>query len=348
MALYGIVAFVLTGVLTYGVRWLATAFGVVDVPDLERKKHRQPVALWGGIAIFVSFWATVAYVQFHPILGVEILSTKLAAAFMGSSVLLVVGLLDDKYDLPSVLRFILTIVAVLITVFGGLHVAAITNPAGGLLDLTRGQIVTPLGNFFLLADALVFVWLLGTMYTTKLLDGLDGLATGVAAIGGGSIFLLTTFTRFYQPNVALIALIFTCACLGFLVFNFSPASIFLGEAGSLFIGFMLGVLAIIAGSKVATAFLVLAIPILDVARVIYIRIKHHQSVFIGDRNHLHFALVDMGLSERQVVLIFYAFAALFGAAALFLQSMGKLIVLAAIFVVMVFVAVRVQFTQPKV
>ena len=103
---------------------------------------------------------------------------------------------------------------------------------------------------------------------------------------------------------------------------------------------MLGVLAVIAGSKVATAFLVLAIPILDVARVVYLRLKQGQSIFRGDRNHLHFTLVDGGLSERKVVLLFYVCALVFGLAALFLQSMGKVIALAVIFVGLLFVALH--------
>jgi UDP-GlcNAc:undecaprenyl-phosphate GlcNAc-1-phosphate transferase len=115
--------------------------------------------------------------------------------------------------------------------------------------------------------------------------------------------------------------------LGFLVFNFKPASIFLGESGSLFLGFMLGVLAVISGGKIATTLIVVAIPALDVVRVIVVRLLRGRPISLGDREHLHFRLLDSGYSERTVVLVLYAVAALCGGLTLFLQSTGKLIAL---------------------
>lgn len=347
MVVYFLVAAVLAIVATWCVLRLATRVGAVDVPDTERKKHNRPVPLLGGVALFISFWAVVGYLVTHPVFGIELLIPQLRAVFFGSLILVVMGVLDDLYDLSARVRLGITALAALVTVLGGLGLTQVTNPLGGLISLELGAVTTFFGTVFVLADVLVFLWLMGMMYTTKLLDGLDGLATGVVAIGSLIIFGLTMTARFYQPNVGLVALIFAAVCLGFLLFNFSPAKIFLGEAGSLFIGFMLGVLAVISGGKVATAFLVVAIPVLDVARVLYLRLKHKQSIFKGDRTHLHFSLVDSGLSERQVVLLFYTCAAVFGVAALFLQSIGKVVVLIGVFAVMAYIALRVQFNQKR-
>lgn len=346
MAVYLLVAFLLAAGCTWLARRFAVHFGILDRPDSERKKHRRPIPLLGGVALFVSFWALVAFVALYAKpYGITLLNHKLWAVFCGSVILMVLGICDDKRSLSPWLRLGITALAVLVTILGGLHLDKVTNPFGGVLTLESGRIATPWGPFFAVADVLVFVWLMGMMYTTKLLDGLDGLATGVVAIGSLIIFCLTMTKAFYQPNVGLLALILAGCCLGFLLFNFSSATIFLGEAGSLFIGFMLGVLAIISGGKVATAFLVLAVPILDVLRVMYLRFRHGQSVFKGDRRHLHFALLDKGLSERQVVLFFYLTAAVFGSAALFLQTSGKLLALGAILLVMVLATVRLQLTS---
>ena len=203
----------------------------------------------------------------------------------------------------------------------------LTNPLGGYIEL--GQLA---------AGGIIFCWLMGTTYTIKILDGLDGLATGIVAIGAFIIFLLASITKFYQPNVSLIALVFLGACLGFLVFNFHPAKVFLGESGSMFLGFMIGVLAIIGGGKLATALLVMAIPIFDLARVMYVRLRKHQPLSTGDREHLHFRLVDSGISQRKAVLLLYALALMFGLATLFLQSLQKFYALLALLFIMAIVS----------
>jgi UDP-GlcNAc:undecaprenyl-phosphate GlcNAc-1-phosphate transferase len=193
-----------------------------------------------------------------------------------------------------------------------------------------------------LGDLLVFIWLLGMMYTTKILDGLDGLATGIVMIGGVMVFLLTQTKQFYQPDVGILALVFVGVCLGFLIFNFHPAKIFLGEGGSLFIGFILGILAIISGGKIATALLVMAIPVLDLIRVVYIRIRHHQGIFKGDRQHLHFRLRDAGFSEWRTVLFLYGVAFTFGLTTLFLPSKAKLVVLGVLTVSMLLLSLFLE------
>ena len=189
------------------------------------------------------------------------------------------------------------------------------------------------------------------MYTTKLLDGLDGLVSGISAIGAIIIFLLTTMTKYYQPDTALLSLIFSACCIGFLIFNFNPAKIFLGEGGSLFTGFMLGVLSIISGGKIATALLIMGIPILDAAWVILRRIFEGKSPFkTADRKHLHFRLLDLGMNQKQTVIFMYFLSAGFGISTLFLQSKSKLIalgVLALVMLIIGFVVLKIFKKQNK-
>jgi UDP-N-acetylmuramyl pentapeptide phosphotransferase/UDP-N-acetylglucosamine-1-phosphate transferase len=154
-------------------------------------------------------------------------------------------------------------------------------------------------------------------------------------VGSIVIFLFTLTTDYYQPDIGLAALILAAACLGFLVFNWHPASIFLGDGGSLFLGFALGVLSIISGSKIAIALLVMGLPVLDVAWTILRRLASGKNPFrISDRKHLHFRLLDLGIGYRKTVLLFYALAAAFGVSALFLQSLGKFIALLLLIILM--------------
>ena len=179
---------------------------------------------------------------------------------------------------------------------------------------------------------------MGMMFTTKFLDGLDGLVTGVVAIGALIIFFLSRDPRWLQPEVALVALIFAGACLGFLVWNWHPAKIFLGEGGSLFTGFVLGTLAIISGGKIATTLLVMGLPALDVVRVIARRAQKKTSVFAGDNEHLHFKLLRSGLSQRQAVILLYSLSLIFGLSALVLQTTYKLIAFGILLLVMLLAA----------
>ena len=327
MFYYFLVTFFLSALITLLVRKTALKLNVVDCPDEERHLHEKPTPLLGGVAIFLSFWAVVLFLIFNPIYGLEKIKDQLLVALISGSIIMLIGIADDLRPLSAKIRLFGVMAAILICSIYVPWLAKITNPFGGYVDLVA-----------MAGGVVVFLWLMGMTYTVKILDGLDGLATGVVAIGAFIILLLTSTTKFYQPNVALVAGIFLAACLGFLIFNFYPAKIFLGESGSMFLGFMLGVLAIIGGGKLATALLVMAIPILDIIRVVYKRIRRGQPVFKGDREHLHFRLVDSGFSHRQAVLLLYGLAFLFGMATLFLQSMQKLYALLVLVFLMVIIS----------
>ncbi len=146
-----------------------------------------------------------------------------------------------------------------------------------------------------------------------------------------------------QPPIAILAIAFCGAVLGFLFFNFPPAKIFMGTSGSMFLGFTLGALAIFSGAKIATAILIMGFPILDGLWVIAQRIKSGESPFKGDNRHLHYKLLSLGFSQRQIVLLIYFLCASFGIAALFLQSIGKLIALIFLCILMGLVAFIVSW-----
>jgi len=333
---------VLSFFVTKIVRAIANRFGVQDFPDKERKIHVSPKPKLGGLAIYFSFIFGLAALA---IFGgtAEIAPWQIAGLALGGLVLIIGGILDDKFDLPAAKQIIFPIVAAAIVVISGTHISYVTNPLGGKIILDQFK-------FFSLpvfGSLLVFAWILGMTYTTKFLDGMDGLVSGISGIAGLVIFGLSLAPQVSQTTTAFLAIIFAGAVLGFLPMNFYPAKIFLGEGGSTFTGFMIGVLAVISGGKIATALLVLGIPILDVAWVIVRRLWFGSSPFVGDRKHLHFRLLDIGLSQRQAVIFLYCLSALFGGVAVFLQSMGKLVALGILSAVMLAVAITVVVLYRK-
>jgi UDP-GlcNAc:undecaprenyl-phosphate/decaprenyl-phosphate GlcNAc-1-phosphate transferase len=317
-------AFALSLVFTWLVIRGAVKLNIIDQPDAERKFHTGPVPLLGGVAIFAAFFLTLFF--FHSRLVVGILAYSHWLWFCGGACFLMIGgFLDDKYNLKPGKQIVWPLLAIACVIAGGIGIGKITNPLGGFL------------YFSVWASAgFTIIWLLAMMYTTKLLDGLDGLVTGIYGIGGLVIFLFTISSKYFQPDIAFVALVFAAACLGFLIFNWYPAKIFLGEGGSLLLGYILGVLAIISGGKIAIALLVLGLPLLDFAWTILRRALSGKNPFrSADRAHLHYRLLDLGIGQRKTVLIFYGFSLFFGLAALFLQSRGKLLAISILFLIMV-------------
>lgn len=325
----GFLAFVsalaVTIVLVPMVRFFAVRGGVVDRPILARKVHRKNIPLLGGVAVFAAYFLVLGALAFwYPHLFEKIPAHTLIALFLAGLVLMVGGYLDDRFSLKASRQIFFPIVATSIAMIGGVLMQKVTNPFGEVFVLTS-----------VLALPLTFLWLMGMMYTTKFLDGLDGLATGITAIGAIMIFALTRTEKFFQPDVGALAAILAGVCLGFLLFNFHPAKIFLGEGGSVLLGFLLGVLAIISGSKIATTLLVMGIPILDVLWVLARRWWQGVPVTQGDDQHLHYRFLKKGFSHRATVLCMYSLSALFGVLTLFLQSSQKLIALLILLFVMI-------------
>lgn len=344
--------------LTMAVRKWAISKQVFDRPEIapERKIQVQPTPLLGGVAIFLAAClVTVGYVVFsHRLLGGYMLPKYLAGMGLAGLLLMIGGYLDDRFHMKPSRQIIWPILACIVVVAVGIGVSYITNPFGGVLNLDRvnWQIFSWHGipyQLTLWADLFAFIWLMGMMYTTKFLDGLDGLVSGIGVIGSVILFFLSLGKEVAQPETALLASIFAGACLGFLFFNFHPAKIFLGEGGSLLVGFMLGTLSIISGAKIATALLIMGIPILDVAWVIIRRmfIEKKSPFSTADRKHLHFRLLDVGLSHRGAVLLLYAISLGFGAVALFSGTRQKMIALVVLVGVMLLLGSAVVYRFRK-
>jgi UDP-GlcNAc:undecaprenyl-phosphate GlcNAc-1-phosphate transferase len=342
-----LVAFGLSCILTPLVRRFSQNRGIVDEPSKApaRKIHSQSIPLLGGAAIFISFTITTwAYaLGSKQLFGGFFLPKYLIGITLAGIILMVGGFFDDRKHLSAKRQIIFPILSALIIVASGIGIPYITNPFGGIIDLNRFQ--WTLFTFHslpysvvLLADLFALVWLLATTYTTKILDGLDGLVAGVTTIGACIIAMLSLTKEVTQPETALIAMCLAGAAAGFLVWNWHPAKIFLGEGGSTWTGFTLGVLAIIAGGKIATALLILGIPALDVLWAIGRRIFGHRSATTADRGHLHFRLLDVGLTHRQAVLLLYTITAVFGSVTLVTHGPQKFYALLSLALVMVLLA----------
>ncbi|MFA5886643.1 MAG: epoxyqueuosine reductase QueH [Patescibacteria group bacterium] len=327
-------ALVLTALLSAGVRQLAFYWQVLDRPDSNpsqgRKIHTQATPLLGGLAIFSAYFILLFLFSRHFLAG-NLEWSHLLGFFGGALIISIGGILDDRYNLAPQRQIIFPLLAIIAVIGGGVEIVRLSNPLGGLLDLR---------SLFFISPIIISLWLLGMMYTTKLLDGVDGLVSGIVAIGGFIIFLFTLTTRYYQPDIAFAAILLSGASLGFLIWNWHPAKIFLGEGGSLLLGYILGVLAIISGAKIAIALLIMGIPILDVVWTIMRRLSLGKNPFrFADREHLHHRLLNLGLSQRQTVSIFYILSLVFGLSGLFLQSRGKFLALLVLVVIMLLLVI---------
>lgn len=350
------ISFALTAVFTPVVMRVARRWRAIDDPSTapDRKRHTRPIPLLGGLAIIVSTWVTWGVLILRDdIVGADMPLKYLLGLTVAGALLAIGGALDDRYRLKARQQIWWVVAATIVVCLSGIGVTFITNPFGGIIDLTSIQWTLfrwhdlPY-HLTLWADLFTFVWLLGTSYTTKILDGLDGLVSGLGVIGSLIVFLLTLRPEVSQSGVGLLALSVAGAAAGFLIWNWHPAKVFLGESGSLYIGFMLGVLSIISGGKIATALLILGLPILDLVWVIVQRLRHRRSPFTtADRFHLHFRLLDAGLSVRQSVLIILTLVALFGVSTLYVTGVQKVAVLGGLFVVVALLAWWVMYRSAR-
>lgn len=333
-----ILALVLSLLLIPVIKKLAVRWQIVDKPDFVRKIHQKPIPLLGGVVIFAVFFAVIFLFHDQLLVGNLKLHHWLGF-FIGALILIIGGTLDDKYNFSPKRQIIFPLLAIAAILIGGVEITKLSNPFGGYFSLSTIAWLSPL---------FISLWLMGMMYTTKLLDGVDGLVGGVSTIGALIIFLFTLTTKYFQPDIAFASLVLAGAIFGFLFYNFNPASIFLGEGGSLFLGYALGVLAIISGGKIAIALLVMGIPILDVAWTILRRLLSGKNPFrTADKQHLHHRLLALGLSQKQTVFVFYFLSAFFGLSGLFLQSQGKMLALLAILLLMLILVISFSFLTPK-
>ncbi len=305
---------------------LATRWGFLDQPA-PRRVHCKPTPRHGGIPLCLAFLAALAVtIPFQRTDPTE--PIKLVGLALGLTIVAVVGAYDDARELGPLPQFVAQFLAAGIAVATGIVIDRITNPLGP--DFVLAWFAVPF----------TFFWIVGMMNTINWLDGLDGVAGGVALIASAILFFHTLELK--QFSLALLPLALAGAVLGFMLFNFPPAKIFLGSGAPL-LGFILAVLSLIGGTKAGTALLVLAIPILDVAWQILNRVRAGHSPFEADRGHLHHRLYDLGVSNRAIVALYYALTAAFGILALSLPNGAyKLIALLVIGTLALAVLIRLQ------
>ena len=350
-----IISALICGGLTFYVKFAAEKLKLFDRPS-PRKIHPYPLPRLGGVALVLTFLIVVigyAFASHRLNFGLPkiwMVDQKLLGMVIGLLILLVVGILDDIRGVGPLKKLFWQLVAAIIVVSFGVSISFIRLPFGNHIDLVNPQIhFLLLGHLFnikILADAVSVFWILLLINTFNFLDGLDGLATGIAFISAAVIFFLSLSLG--QDSSALLAAIIAGISIGFLPWNFNPARIFLGDSGSMALGYLVAVLAMISGGKLATSFLVLGIPVLDVGWVVLRRIFRGKSPFLADKRHFHHRLLTAGLSQRQAVILLYIISMVFGLVAVTSKTQEKitaLVVLVGLTVALALVLVVLELRK---
>lgn len=301
-------------VLTKYVRDVATARGWVAAPGSERHVHVRALPRLGGVAIFLAFLLSLLFAFFlgwlYPTLSLGVSYKSLWSILPAASLVFALGVYDDIRPLPASVKFSGQAVAGTILFASGLRILDLPVLFG------HHHFPTVLGL------PLTILWVLAITNAFNLIDGLDGLAAGCALFSTLVVFVVSLFGG--MPWVSIMALALAGATLGFLRYNFNPATIFLGDCGSLFIGFMLSALALRGAQKAPTTVAVaipvvsFGLPIVETGVSILRRLIAGRPIFIGDREHIHHKLLERGLSHRQVVIVLYAVSGIFALLSLFL------------------------------
>jgi UDP-GlcNAc:undecaprenyl-phosphate GlcNAc-1-phosphate transferase len=259
---------------------------------------------------------------------------------IGGTVVFLIGLIDDIKDISPKLKLAGQIIAAMIAVYGGAKINYITNPIPGYNVIYLEHFATPIS----------ILWIVGITNTINLVDGLDGLASGVAAISASTMMFMASISGF--DYILLECAVIAGSSLGFLPYNFNPAKIFMGDTGSLFLGYMLAVISILGFLKTVTLaaiiimVLVLGIPLFDTFFAIVRRIRNKKPIMEADRGHVHHRLLAKGFTQRQTVLILYIVSILFGAAAIFFSDSEPLegsLVIGAVSIIIVYTGKKLGF-----
>jgi UDP-GlcNAc:undecaprenyl-phosphate GlcNAc-1-phosphate transferase len=323
-AVAAIVAFVLTPL----VRRIALHVDAVDHPDDDRRVNVVPIPRGGGVAVATAFIAVAAIIgianaeaRFLPVPR-AVDPESVVALLLGGALAAAFGVLDDYFDLRARWQFAGQLGLALFAVAMGVLVVLVQNPLGpGVIRLE--------GPF---AIGFTVIWIAGMINSINFIDGLDGLSSGVALIAAVTLGMISLTTQVNQPFIAVLCFALAGSLLGFLRWNFHPATVFVGTSGVMFIGYSLAVLAILGSAKVAVALLVLGVPIIDAFWIIVRRVFQRRSPFSPDRGHLHHRLLDVGLSHRQTVLLIYGICIGLGGLSLFLTGAGQVYAFIGVFV----------------
>ncbi len=324
-ALAFVVAAITALIATPPVKLLAARTGALDRPD-ARKVHKKPIPRIGGIAIYAAFLVAMIVVRMYAELTGDLLR-GISGLILSGTLIMLVGVVDDYKNLPAKVKLLGQIIAAALLVVGfDVRIDFVTDPFGDYIYLE-----------WFAVPATIF-WLVGLSNTINLIDGLDGLAAGVSGLAA-----LTIMCVALEQDVMIVAVLTAAlagAAVGFLFFNFNPASIFMGDSGALFLGFMLAGISVIGAVKCAATIalivpiLALGLPILDTAFAIVRRYRGGVPIFRPDKGHLHHRLLGLGFTQRQAVLLMYVISALLGLSAVALTEVSSQI---AIFILLIVV-----------
>jgi UDP-GlcNAc:undecaprenyl-phosphate GlcNAc-1-phosphate transferase len=314
-------------VLTPAVRWVVLRYEIVDQPE-ARRINTVPVPRAGGLAVSAAFLLVAGVFLLlndqADIVSVPILlgPSAVAALLFGGALAAALGAIDDLFDLRARWQLLGQVALAAGAVAAGITINFIANPIG------PGVVRFP----DTVAAGLTIFWIVGMINSINWIDGLDGLSSGIAFIAAVTLGLISLTTQVGQPLIAVLCFTLAGALLGFLRWNFHPASIFAGTSGVQFVGFTLAVLAILGTAKVAVALLVLGVPIIDTFWIIVRRVSQGRSPFSPDRTHIHHRLLDLGLSHRQTVLVIYGICLVLAVLALLLSGVTQLYAFLGVFV----------------
>jgi UDP-N-acetylmuramyl pentapeptide phosphotransferase/UDP-N-acetylglucosamine-1-phosphate transferase len=329
-----------------------------------RSIHRRPTPTVGGIAIVAGFMVTLLagflFGLFIPQLQRSAFETlRIGLLLAGMAIIAGISFLDDLRDLSAGPRLLVHFLAALLVIGPYLWDQTLYPDALGQPTEARGIILTAFNFPFIeqvhlhnlspwFAMVATMIWIVGMQNMVNWADGLDGLAAGITLIAALVLALHTL--RLGQWTVALLPLALAGVCAGFLPYNFHPARIFMGDVGAMTLGYVLAVSAIIGGAKLATALLVLGVPLMDMAWLIAWRILHGRSAATAGRDHLHHRLIDLGFGQRQVVAFYYVLSIAFGSIALldFMTPAYKLLALLVLGSIVLMVLIYATLRQPRV
>ena len=301
-----VIALVVSYALTPSVKKLAIKIGAVDRPN-ARKVHTHVIPRLGGLAIYIGFMAAVLFCV--P------LQHELVGMLLGCTAIVAVGIWDDICNIPAKVKLVGQILAACIPVAFGIQIEWLTNPFGDIIVLPE-----------LIAIPVTIFWIIGFTNTVNLIDGLDGLAAGVAFIASISMFLLAYNLNQFLPALVIVSM--AGAALGFLQYNFNPAKIFMGDTGSMLLGYTLSVAAVLGLVKTAATvalvvpIIALGLTILDTTFAIIRRKMSGVPIFQPDKGHLHHRLLALGMTQKQAVLIMYFVSMILGIVALFVANVS--------------------------
>ena len=303
-----ILAAVISAILTPISIKIAPKIGAMDVPKDARRMHDKPMPRFGGLGIFIAM--LVAILVFVPSTEGQLGDRQVIGFLIGAAVIVITGIIDDLKGLKPLQKLFGQLVASIIPCFYSVRFFAISNIFG------EGYIEFP----EIISIIITIIWIVGITNTINLIDGLDGLAAGVSIIS----CLAVAYTSFLagRPETCELVLAIAGAAFGFLIYNFHPAKIFMGDAGSMLLGYCLATMSLIGISSTKSTVLfvsvipiiILALPIFDTSFAIIRRVANHKPIMVGDKGHLHHRIMALGIGQRRAVIALYCISAIMGVA----------------------------------